>query len=48
MTTLQDKYRKLQRLLAKRQRLNKRIAVLEKSLHGRKFRWGNCSYHGNR
>lgn len=41
-------YRKILRLREKRRRLDRRLAVLEKKLAGKKFRWRGCSSHRNR
>ncbi len=41
-------YRKLTRLRAKRDRLQRRISFLENKLAGKKSRWGKCSCRKNR
>jgi hypothetical protein len=48
MTSPSDLYRKLCRLWAKRKRLDRRIANLERRLVGKRGKWGNCSYRRNR
>jgi hypothetical protein len=46
--SLQDDYRRLVRLKAKRARLQKHINALEKKLAGLKFRWRGCADGRNR
>lgn len=41
-------YRKLVRLREKLKRLQRRVSALERRLKGKKYNFGNCSFHRNR